>query len=87
MRTAGVGQPHDFGAFVKGLAGGVIYGFAQDFHVVVVLDKYQLRVAALNEQTQKRILGHLVLGLAPYEVRQYVCVQVVDVYYRTPQTQ
>ncbi len=44
--TAGVSKVHDFGSFVYGFAGCVVYGLPQNFHVEVVAQQNYLSVAS-----------------------------------------
>ena len=70
---AGVGQPQQFGAFVKRLAGCIVYGLPQQLVAPHTVYRHQLGVPAGDQQGQKRKTQ---LGL-PNKRRQQVSLEVM----------
>ena len=82
VRTAGIRQPHHLGALVKRLSGCVVDCLPEYFHIVVVFNDDNLRVAARNQQTHIWKLRHFCALVLFYEMRQHMPVQVVDTHHR-----
>ena len=80
-RAARVGQAEDFCRFVEGFTGSVIDGFADDFHVKVVLHHHNLGVTTRDGETQEREVGHLSVGVVGSEMHQYVRIHVVNLHH------
>ena len=56
MQPAGIRQTHGPRGFVQRFAGGVVARLAENFKVAIILYQRQMRVAAADNQTQKRRL-------------------------------
>lgn len=84
--AAGVREAHDFGALVEGLAGSVVDGFAEDFHVARPFNPDNLGVTAGNQQAEEGKFGDFLVGSFAYEMGEDVAVEMVDVEQRDAQT-
>ena len=82
-RAAGVGQAHDFGAFVERFACGVVDRRADDLHIERRIHAYDLRMPAADQQAEEREagMGQFAVGQVD-EVREDMPLQVVDLDHR-----
>lgn len=51
--TSRIAQSHNLGAFVDGFASSIVDGLADDFHVLIALDKHYLAVAAADQKAEE----------------------------------
>ncbi len=54
MRTARIGQTNRLSTLVESLAGSIVYGLTDDFHVKRRTHQDNLRIASRNKQAQHR---------------------------------
>ena len=62
VRSAGVRETHNLGAFIEGFAGGIVDSLAEDFHFAGAFDPNNLGVAAGNKEAEEREFGDFLFG-------------------------
>ena len=79
VRTARIWQPHGLGALVKCLAGSIVDGASEYFHVIIVPHQDNLAVATRNEQAQERVGRYLILWRTTHEMAEHMAMKMIHI--------
>ncbi len=82
IRSAGIGQPHDFGAFVECFSGCIVVRLPDNLHFVKVFHDDNLRISAGYQQAHVWKFGHDSRFVFFDEMGEHMSVEMVHAYHR-----